>query len=191
MVLIKKAFTEDLVIPEFQKFLDEIQDIYDNCKDNDGGAVSTCRLFISPLTLPSPIHLTPHSPQSNKGFISYFMFCFQPASYIPQLARVNPDYWGVAVCTVDGQRCVFSSITPRVHLFVVLFVLSDISSATPTFRSVCNRRRSLSRTHWRCTRTDPTSCIVTSVKSRAEKRSTSSNSTTTASHLISLFSGLY
>lgn len=65
IVLIKRAFTGDFVIPEFSKFCSSIDGIYWACRTNAGGRV---------------------------------------ASYIPQLAKYSADYWGVSLCTVDGQR---------------------------------------------------------------------------------------
>uniref|UniRef100_A0A1Y1N9S3 glutaminase n=1 Tax=Photinus pyralis TaxID=7054 RepID=A0A1Y1N9S3_PHOPY len=63
--LISRAFRHQFIIPEFETFSKEIEEIYWKCKSNTEGKV---------------------------------------ASYIPQLARTNPDYWGVSICTVDGQR---------------------------------------------------------------------------------------
>ena len=63
--IIVRAICGDFVIPEFDRFTDAIQNIYDKVKLNKGG---------------------------------------KPADYIPQLARFDPNYWGISVCTVDGQR---------------------------------------------------------------------------------------
>lgn len=63
--LVRQALTGDLAIPEFSQFTKVINDIYEECRSNNGGQV---------------------------------------ASYIPQLAQYRPDYWGVSICTVDGQR---------------------------------------------------------------------------------------
>ncbi|XP_063928668.1 glutaminase liver isoform, mitochondrial-like isoform X3 [Zophobas morio] len=63
--LISRAFRHQFIIPEFQDFCKEIEEIYWTCKDNNNGEV---------------------------------------ASYIPQLKRMSSNYWGVSVCTIDGQR---------------------------------------------------------------------------------------
>ncbi|CAG2055143.1 unnamed protein product [Timema podura] len=66
--LISQAFTNQLIVPDFTEFCDQINMFYDKCKTNQDGKV---------------------------------------ASYIPQLAKMTPSYWGVSVCTIDGQRCSF------------------------------------------------------------------------------------
>lgn len=63
--VVDKAFNEQLVVPDFQNFCDEITTIYWKVKKIKSG---------------------------------------KNASYIPQLARVNPNHWGVSLCTIDGQR---------------------------------------------------------------------------------------
>lgn len=41
----------------------------------------------------------------NANFNKLNVRLFQNAQYIPELARMNPNYFGVSVCSVDGQRC--------------------------------------------------------------------------------------
>ena len=63
--ILKKIFTNDLVVTKFKHFTNQIKEIYDKTIEYTGGHV---------------------------------------ANYIPQLARVDPDQYGVSLCTVDGQR---------------------------------------------------------------------------------------
>ncbi|MEM1323710.1 MAG: glutaminase A [Bacteroidota bacterium] len=59
-----RLFEAENIIPDFQSFRKEINDIFNAIKDKNGGAV---------------------------------------ADYIPQLAKVDPNLFGVSICTVDGQ----------------------------------------------------------------------------------------
>ena len=83
IALVEQALQGRFIIPDFENFCEEIEEIYHLTSKNKGGAV---------------------------------------ADYIPQLGRVNPEQYGVSLCTIDGQRfslgesdvrfCVQSSTKP-------------------------------------------------------------------------------
>ena len=62
--LLVKIFKNELIIPKWNEFVEEIDDIFESLSDLSKGNV---------------------------------------ASYIPQLAKVNPDLFGVSITTIDGQ----------------------------------------------------------------------------------------
>ncbi|XP_033640359.1 glutaminase kidney isoform, mitochondrial-like [Asterias rubens] len=65
IVLIGRALRNMFIVPDFQDFTAEVDQLYEKIKLNTDGKLAT---------------------------------------YIPQLARQNPDHWGVSLCTIDGQR---------------------------------------------------------------------------------------
>ncbi len=62
--LVHRALSGDLVIPDFKSFTEVCTTLFEECRQEQGGAV---------------------------------------ASYIPQLARIDPELYALGVCTVDGQ----------------------------------------------------------------------------------------
>jgi glutaminase len=64
-LLLDKALSGALVVPNFESFTASVREVFDETRSATGGDV---------------------------------------ARYIPQLARVEPEQYGVAVCSVDGQR---------------------------------------------------------------------------------------
>lgn len=69
-----RLFEGESIIPDFQSFRKEINDIYELVKEKNSGAT---------------------------------------ANYIPQLAKVDPNLFGVSICTVDGQVIEFGDTRNR------------------------------------------------------------------------------
>ena len=81
------ALKGKFVIQEFSQFTEKIKEIYEECIGITDGKV--CTLF--PVICLN---------------VSVMFLLFQNASYIPELASVDPSLWGVSLCTVSGQRWV-------------------------------------------------------------------------------------
>ncbi|XP_018917605.1 glutaminase kidney isoform, mitochondrial isoform X2 [Bemisia tabaci] len=106
--------------PRLRNLMDNLRKANSSLK-NEGGSPETLKLdretfhsIISPnLSLISRAFrhqfIIPDFPDFTKYIEEFYWKCKtntegKVASYIPQLARMNPDYWGISVCTIDGQR---------------------------------------------------------------------------------------
>ena len=72
--LFQKIFENNFIIPNWEQFKNEIDEIINDIKNIDDGNV---------------------------------------ASYIPQLAKVDPNLFSVSICTIDGQRFNYGNISKK------------------------------------------------------------------------------
>ncbi|XP_053155465.1 glutaminase liver isoform, mitochondrial isoform X1 [Hemicordylus capensis] len=76
------------------------RDLFRRCVSSN--IVLLTQAFRKKFVIPDFQAFTTHMDQifeSTKGLVDG-----KVANYIPQLAKCNPDIWGVSLCTVDGQR---------------------------------------------------------------------------------------
>jgi len=65
IIVISAAFRQQFIIPRFEAFCTQIEDLYLECKEIETG---------------------------------------EPFPIIKHIAQMDPTFWGVSLCTIDGQR---------------------------------------------------------------------------------------
>uniref|UniRef100_A0A0K0DQQ2 glutaminase n=1 Tax=Angiostrongylus cantonensis TaxID=6313 RepID=A0A0K0DQQ2_ANGCA len=117
--VIGKALKKQLVIPDWLSFTKVMGELYEECRRNDRGQLLSNRRTGWRVTK-SSAHITSQSnlPGPLPRLLSV-------ATYIPQLARADPNSFAISVCTVDGQRISWGdALKPfclQVSLFIFLF----------------------------------------------------------------------
>ena len=87
--LVSRALRGELAIPDFHRFRQKVQDIYE-----DIAKIDPVGADVGEPSEPPRLAVFDDGYNSAKN-----------ADYIPQLADEVPDGWGAAICTVDGQVC--------------------------------------------------------------------------------------
>ncbi|CAJ0959639.1 unnamed protein product, partial [Mesorhabditis belari] len=121
LIKVLKSFGLREKDPRMKKMMDQIR-TFEETKEEDDERVLHMRRDIFKECIQSSVQLISQALRNHLIIPSWGEFCLKirdifeecrginggtVATYIPQLARCDPNLWGVSICTIDGQRVSF------------------------------------------------------------------------------------